>query len=391
MTNTKADSVGTKRVTCGVIACKSITPIDATKRSLEETLYDLTQAVLADGDITIDDIDGIVVAANDQLDGRAISVMAASGSVGGVNRDILSTPSSGEHAFVLGALRIASGYFRTQLVVAWSPTEAENIPEALRLAADPYFHRRLPLDEWSAHALQAARLEFVAPDAAEAARHVVAKNRKHGRQAFPDLPVASSDGAPFRWPLTRDMIALPSGGAVALVLASDAFIAERKIANPAWIRGMGWAAEPGFLGDRDLASAPGLAAATEQAYREAGITNARKSISLAEVTDATPHQELLAWEYLGLCERSKWRREAAAGTFAAGGALPINLSGGALTFNPVFASGLFRIAEAANQVRGQSGNRQAKDVDLAVAHAASGPAMQYNTVVVLGRSRGAPQ
>jgi acetyl-CoA C-acetyltransferase len=47
-----------------------------------------------------------------------------------------------------------------------------------------------------------------------------------------------------------------------------------------------------------------------------------------------------------------------------------------------------RIAEAANQVRGTAGHHQMHDVDLALAHAASGFAMQYNTVVVLGRARG---
>ena len=49
--------------------------------------------------------------------------MMASGSVGGVDRDIMSTPSASEHAFILGALRVATGQFRTQLVVSWSPTE----------------------------------------------------------------------------------------------------------------------------------------------------------------------------------------------------------------------------------------------------------------------------
>jgi predicted TIM-barrel fold metal-dependent hydrolase len=72
-----------------------------------------------------------------------------------VDRDILSTPSSGEHAFVMGALRVASGHFRTQLIVAWSPTESSSISEVQRLAADPYYHRRLPLDEMGAHAMQA--------------------------------------------------------------------------------------------------------------------------------------------------------------------------------------------------------------------------------------------
>lgn len=383
-------------VRCGVIASKSVVPFETKKRSLEEVLYELTQNVLAEGELRIDDIDGIVVAANDQLDGRSIAIMAASGSVGGVSRDILSTPSSGEHAFVLGALRIASGYFRTQLVLAWSPTEVANISEALRLAADPYFHRALPMDEWSAHALQASRLESAVPDAAAAALHVVAKNRRCGRLAFPGQAIGSSDpasiaaSAPFRWPLTREMVSAPVSGAVALVLASESFIADRKTANAAWIRGMGWAAESGFLGDRDLVAVPGFASAVEQAYRQAGIIDPRTSIALAEVADTTPHQELLAWERLGFCSRERWKQEAIAGTFGEKGKMPVNLSGGTLSVNPVFCTGLLRIAEAATQVRGQAGARQVKAADLAVAHAASGPAMQYNTVVVLARSNGAP-
>lgn len=67
--------------------------------------------------------------------------------------------------------------------------------------------------------------------------------------------------------------------------------------------------------------------------------------------------------------------------------MPVNPSGGALSFNPVFCSGLVRIAEAANQVRGKAGNHQAKNVHRVLAHAASGFAMQYNTVVVMGRDQ----
>jgi acetyl-CoA C-acetyltransferase len=382
---------------CGVIACKSVLPFETRKRSLEEVLYELTQGVLRENELTIDDIDGVVVAANDQLDGRSIAIMAASGSVGGVGRDIQSTPSSGEHAFVLGTLRVASGHFRTQLVVAWSPTEVESVSEALRLGADPYFHRALPLDEWSAHALQAGRLESEVPDAAAAAPYVVAKNRRCGRRAFPDREIGSSDpaaiaaGRPFRFPLTQEMVAPPVAGAVALVVASEAFVAERGIANCAWIRGMGWAAESGFLGDRDLVAVPGLASAVAQAYRQAGIDDPRRSISLAEVADATPHQELLAWEALGFCSRERWKQEAIAGAFDEAGRMPINPSGGALSFNPVFCAGLMKIAEAATQVLGRAGSHQVAAADVAVAHAASGPAMQYNTVVVLGRSKGAAQ
>jgi acetyl-CoA C-acetyltransferase len=368
-------------VRTGVIGVAIMPRVSGERQSLEELLYEVVQHALRDAGITIEDIDGIVVAANDQYDGRAISVMAASGSVGGVDRDILSTPSAGEHAFVMGTLRVASGQFRTQLVVAWSPTEAGSLSEVQRLAADPYFHRRLPLDEMAAHAMQANALLATMPDLQAMAERVTAKNRGNGAAAYPEL--AGAPDAPHApWPLQPG--AAPVTGAVALVLASEEFVGERS-ARVAWVSGMGWATEPAFLGDRDLATAPALKAAAHQAYSEAGITDPLGAFDVAEVADATPYQELLAYEGLGLAPRADWERHVADGTFGPGGKLPVNLSGGAISLNPVYCTGLIRIAEIARQMLGRAGPHQREKAAMGLAHAASGDAMQYNTVVVLRR------
>ncbi len=372
------------RVQPGVIGC-TIRPVIASRdRSLEEMIYDTVQLALTDAGITIDDVDGIVVAANDQFDGRSISVMMASGSVGGVDRDIMSTPSASEHAFILGALRVATGQFRTQLVVSWSPTETSSLSEAQRLGTDPYFHRALPLDELSAHALQASAVERAEPTSRAAAEAIAEKNRAHGRAAWPNPPVQTLPGA-LRWPVMPNMTTAPVTGSVAMVLAAPDFVGERGLRDVAWLQGMGWATEPSFLGDRDLTSAPALAAAAQQAYARAGITDPTTSLDLAEVTDATPHAELLAYEALSLCPRDAWRARATDGSFARGGQLPVNLSGGVLTWNPVFCTGLIRIAEVANQIRGRAGRHQLPNVRCGLAHAGSGFAMQYQAAVVLGR------
>jgi len=360
---------------------------DDGRYSLEEHLHLAMQATLADAGLGTDDLEGIVVGANDQYDGRAISIMMASAPLGGVDRDILSTPSAGEHAFVLGALRIASGQFKTQLVVAWSPTEASSIAEAQRLASDPYFHRRLPLDELSAAALQATALEHAAPGSAELAEQVVAANRANGARAFPELVRAeAARGRPTRWPLREDMVPPPVTGVVALMLASEEFIKERGLGPVAWISGMGWATEPAFLGDRELATAPALQAAAAQAYGEAGVKDAGASFDLAEITDVTPYQALLALEGLGLAPRGEWRTKLA--EFGPEGRLPVNLSGGVASLNPVYCTGLIRIAEVANQLRGRAGRHQKAGARRGLAHAASGPAMQYQTVVVLEAGKG---
>lgn len=369
------------RVQPGVIGCAIRPAIASRDRSLEEIIYDTTQQALADVGLTTEDIDGIVVGCNDQLDGRAISVMMASGAVGGVDRDILSTPSGSEHAFILGALRVASGHFQTQLVVAWSPTEASSIPEAERLAADPYFHRRLPLDELSAHALQAAALEHAMPGVRDVAARVMAKNRRHGTLAYPGQLLRPG---PARWPLAAGTTTNPVTGCVAVVLATADFIGERNLADVAWIRGMGWATEPSFLGDRDLATAPALAAAAQQAYAEAGITDPVAQFDVVEITDATPYAELLAYEALGLCARRDWAARVGDGTFTREGRLPVNLSGGVQTFNPVFCTGLIRFAEIANQVRGCAGAHQHTNARNGLAQAGSGFAMQYQAAIVLG-------
>ena len=383
----------------GVIGSALFAPRYPERTSLEEALHTVTKAALRNAGLAIEDIDGIVVAGNDQLDGRAITIMMASGSVGGVGRDILATPSASEHAFVLAALRVKSGMYRTQLIVSWSPLETADISATQRLAADPYFNRALPLDDLSSHALQANALEAKVPGLRAAAIGVTEKNRQHGFNAYPEHAAAPREavlidsGKMLRWPISAGMIAPPAFAAVAMVIASDEWIDERNAAQPdapcnsAWLHGMGWATESGFLGDRDLSTLPSLQAATKQAYREAGIKHhaAAASFDLAEVADATPYQELVALEGLGLCPREAWSESVKRGDFARGGRLPVNLSGGATSFNPVFCTGLMRIVEAADQARNCAGLHQHPQAKKTLAHGASGFAMQYNTVVIFGR------
>lgn len=379
-----------------VIGSAMQVPVADEGRSLEELLYAVSQDALADAGIDIRAIDGIVVASNDQFDGRAISIMAASGSVGGVDRDILSTPSAGEHAFVLGALRIASGQYETQLIVSWSPTEASSLSEAQRLGADPYFHRALPLDEASSFALQATALAARIPEAHDLAERILVDNRRNGHRAYPGSGIATADAdavrasRPLRWPLRAEMLARPVTGAVALVLASDEHAAARGASRAARIRGMGWATEAGFLGDRDLTEAPALRHAAELAYGAAGIADPRSAFDVIEISDASPYQQLIAYAALGLSGPETWRADVESRYFGPGGQAPVNLSGGISSLNPVFCAGLMRIAEAAAQVRGKAGRHQRPGARTALAHAASGFSMMYQTAVVLEGTEGEP-
>ena len=367
-----------------VIGTAIVAPGEGDPRSLEELLYDVTQQALSDANLSIEDIDGIVVGSNDQFDGRAISVMAASGSVGGVDRDILSTPSASEHALIMATMRVATGLYETHLVVSWSPTEASSLSEAQRLGADPYFHRKLPLDENAGAAMQAVALASRNPDLHDLAKRLASGQRKKGAANLSNRKLKSAQFGKLPWPLTDEMVSPPSTGAVALVIASQDFVAARQLKNAAWINGMGWATETGYLGDRDLSTAPALAAARDCAFAEAGISNPRAQFDVVEITDTTPYQQLLVADVLGLSATDKWAEDVNSGLFSESSPIPINPSGGVNSFNPVFCTGLIRIAEAANQIRGPAGAHQAKSPRTALAHASSGFAMMYQSVLVLG-------
>lgn len=372
-----------------VIGSAIMVPVTSDRSSLEEILYEVSQAALKNAGMTIEQIDGIMVGSNDQIDGRAISIMAASGSVGGVDRDILSTPSAGEHAFVMGVLRIASAQFETQLVLAWGTREAHSLSEVERLGADPYFHRRLPLDDLSSFALQANVLVDALPQAEQLAAALVVKNRQQGALAYPEAvgPVETAAqiaaSTAVRWPVRAGMVREPVTGVVALVLASEDYVKKAGVSNPAWVRGMGWATEAAFLGDRDLTAATALQAATSQAFEDAGLHGIKSvaQIDVAEISGPTPYQELLAYQAIGIAEPAAWA-DVVEGRLTQPA---INPSGGVAAINPVFCAGLVRIAEAANQVRGQAGAHQFPSARTALAHAASGPAMMYQTVVIFGR------
>ena len=78
------------------------------------------------------------------------------------------------------------------------------------------------------------------------------------------------------------------------------------------------------------------------------------------------------------------------GTFGPGGKLPVNLSGGALANNPVYCTGLMRIAEVAQQVRGRAGAHQKQGVATGLAHAGERvrDAVQYGRRAAKRRQRG---
>jgi acetyl-CoA C-acetyltransferase len=88
-------------------------------------------------------------------------------------------------------------------------------------------------------------------------------------------------------------------------------------------------------------------------------------------------------ENLHLAEKGKGWRMTDDGVTALDGDLPVNMSGGVLSTNPIGASGMLRFLEAALQVRGLAGEHQVPGAKLALGQAYGGNA-QYFAMWVVG-------
>ena len=94
----------------------------------------------------------------------------------------------------------------------------------------------------------------------------------------------------------------------------------------------------------------------------------------------------LSWiESLGLCKKGEAPRLLWDGVTDMGGELPINLSGGVISCNPIGATGLIRVAEAAMQVQGKAGRHQAPDAKVALATGFGG--CFWSDILVMGMEK----
>jgi len=351
-------------------------------RTLEELIFEAASSALADAGLAWREVDGVVIAASDLVDGRVISSMVTSGPAGGYMKDIVNVASSGEHALVLAALQILAGLFETALVLSWSKCSEAPIPHTERLSLDPFYRRHLGINGLVAAALQASAYRLRYGVREEAVARVVVKNRANGVRnphAERRTPITADEvlASPVvAWPLRALETPPLSDGVCGLVLASAAH--ARSLGRPiAWLRGLGWASDTYWREPEALVTLGPLRAAAGRAYSMAGIGAPPDAIAVAEVSDVTPYHELMACEGLGFCAPGEGQR------LLDEPRLAVNPSGGFLSANPSFASGLVRVAEAALQVMGRAGDRQVKGATVALAHAASGLAAQAHTVAIL--------
>ena len=121
-------------------------------------------------------------------------------------------------------------------------------------------------------------------------------------------------------------------------------------------------------------------------YQQAGITNPRQEIDCAEIYVPFSWYEPMWLENLGFAEEGTGWKLVEDGVTQLDGDLPVNMSGGVLSSNPIGASGMIRFAESALQVRGQAGEHQIDGARVALGHAYGGGS-QFFAMWVVGADK----
>ena len=138
----------------------------------------------------------------------------------------------------------------------------------------------------------------------------------------------------------------------------------------------------------DFASAPTLTSfggtlSANTAFAQAGVR--REDIDVAGVSDHFSIDVIIELEDAGFCEKGEGGAFVENGALQIGGRLPTNTDGGYLSGSHGAACGLYTVTELVQQLRGEAGDHQVPNVELAYVHGTGGAFQgQYSAIFARG-------
>jgi acetyl-CoA C-acetyltransferase len=365
--------------------------------SMVGLVREAAQRALADARVTWADIDAVVVGkAPDFFEGVMMPELYLADALGCAGKPLFRVHTAGSvggSTAIVAAQLVQAGIHQRVLTVAFEKQSESSAMWALSLpipfqpplhaGAGGYFAPHIRSYMRRAKAPEHIGILVALKDRKNALNNPYAHLQEH------DITFDSIKESMMLWDPIRYAETCPSSdGACALVLGSES-VADAAVAdgNPvAWVHGTAMRSEPTMSADRDTVLPLGGALTAADVYRQAGITNPRSQVDCVEMYVPFSWFEPMWLENLGFAEPGGGWRMVEDGVTAPDGDLPINMSGGVLSSNPIGASGMLRFAEVALQVRGQAGAHQIDGARLAVGHAYGGGS-QFFAMWVVGTEK----
>jgi len=362
-----------------------------------EMVNEAVRAALADADMDLKDIQAVFTANMETFEGVYLPDHWMADEAGLFMKPGLKVCTGGTSGGSLvgeGFHFIASGLYDTALVIGFEKQDSGDTTAAITAAATPVWGKGLATGAIGEFARQAATYMEKAGAKEEHAAMVRLKADKgacrnpyaHLRLGLKSVDEILSSGY-LVWPLRLLDFCPQSCGACALIFASEGV--AKRMKNPVWIADrITVHQEPfraGSFGDPTGKETYSQEAAAEKLYKRNAITNPRKEIDMAELYEPSDWEEMMLYEHFHICGENEGWKLVEKGVTEMEGDFPVNPSGGVISTNPIGATPVIRVAEAALQVRGDAGEHQVtKDVKTAIATALGGP--NWTTLTLLKRS-----
>ena len=345
---------------------------------------------LEDADLTMDDIDSVVVCSGPVLFAAVNQPEKwLADAIGARNKPVVRVTSGGGTGLA-GALaavnQVRAGHANRVLVIAYDKLSEGALQYSISTLYDPFWGREFAVGIMGfSAAYWKSRMDLLG-HSEEAAAMVSVKNHKNALlnpYAHVKKEVTIEDvlnSKELCWPIKLLDVPPISDGACAVILGNED--AAKKSEKPAWIRGMAYYCEAENAAHRSMIQSEPLTSAAAKVYRQAGITNPRRQIDVAEVQEPYTCFELSYYEGLGFCPSGGAAELMASGATEIGGDIPVNPSGGCMGANPIGAAALIRLAEVAQQVRGKAGAYQIEGAKVGLSQAGGGWANLRGVAVV---------
>jgi acetyl-CoA C-acetyltransferase len=344
---------------------------------------------LADANLGFDDIDAVVVGkAPDLFEGVMMPELFLAEALGAVGKPLLRVHTAGSvggSTAIVASSLVQAGVHRRVLTVSFEKQSESNAMWALSLpvpfvmpvhaGAGGYFapHVRSYIRRGRAPVHVGAMV------AAKDRRNACKNPYAHLHQ--PDTTMESVMASQMLWdPIRYDETCPSSDGACALVISDED--TARSVDNPAWIHATAMRTEPTTAAERDQVNPLAGREAATSLWKQAGITSPIDEIDCAEIYVPFSWFEPMWLENLGFAAEGEGWKLTEAGETEIGGRLPVNMSGGVLSSNPIGASGMLRFGEAALQVMGEAGEHQVEGARRALGHAYGGGSQFFAMWVV---------
>jgi len=273
---------------------------------------------------------------------------------------------------------VASGLHDIVLAIGFEKLQEGHTTGGITNMADPLWGREIQTGALTGMTADAMIEEFGEERAKKAAmkhrvimdKHAMKNPYAHRRFGFTDemIPAMIANTPPLVGDLTIVHMCSQSDGACAMIFAAE-HVVKKLGKKAAWIQDhVTVHREETFNLFGNHTEVSTMRYAATKLFGRNGITDPRKQIGVFEMYDPSSWWGLDWTREFLLLSGDEHLKMVENGDIGIDGSFPINPSGGVVASNPIGATAMVRVAEAALQIRGLAGERQVKrDFDLALA------------------------